>query len=132
MAAQKAQLPVTLIDNSQAALDKGLGFADKLLDKDVSKQRISKEDAASARTRLTPSTKMDDLSDVDFVIEAVPVGHLRISESTTGTENIVGNPGAQDTNIRSAASALCTTCHSRHEHVVDLHHQNCCRDRERS
>lgn len=48
--------------------------ADKLLEKDVAKERISKEDAAAARARLAPSTKMDDLSDVDFVIEAVPVG----------------------------------------------------------
>jgi 3-hydroxybutyryl-CoA dehydrogenase len=43
-----------------------------LLDKDVSKQRISQEDASAARSRLLPSTKLSDLSDVDFVIEAVP------------------------------------------------------------
>lgn len=45
---------------------------DKLLEKDVAKERILKDDAAAARERLTPSTSMDDLSDVDFVIEAVP------------------------------------------------------------
>ncbi|KAL9050247.1 MAG: hypothetical protein Q9162_006749 [Coniocarpon cinnabarinum] len=72
VAAQKAQLPVTLIDSSQTALDKGLSFADKLLEKDVSKEKITKEDAASARTRLSSSTRMEDLSEVDFVIEAVP------------------------------------------------------------
>jgi 3-hydroxybutyryl-CoA dehydrogenase len=73
VAAQKAQVPVMLIDSSQASIDKGLKFADKLLEKDVSKQRISQEDATKARERLTPSTKLDDLSGVDFVIEAVPV-----------------------------------------------------------
>lgn len=36
------------------------------------KQRITKEDAAAARERLTSSTRMEDLSNVDFVIEAVP------------------------------------------------------------
>ena len=46
--------------------------ADKLLEKDVSKGRISKEDAATAKERLLPSVNMEDLSDVDFVIEAVP------------------------------------------------------------
>lgn len=46
--------------------------ADKLLEKDVSKERITKEDASAARDRLQPSTNMSDLSDVDFVIEAVP------------------------------------------------------------
>ncbi|KAK1911717.1 hypothetical protein P3342_013022 [Pyrenophora teres f. teres] len=72
VAAQKASVPVRLIDNSQASIDKGLKFADKLLEKDVGKGRISKDDAAAARERLTSSTSLDDLSDVDFVIEAVP------------------------------------------------------------
>lgn len=46
--------------------------ADKLLEKDVAKQRITKEDAVATRERLTTSIKMEDLSNVDFVIEAVP------------------------------------------------------------
>ncbi|KAL0265327.1 hypothetical protein SLS55_001292 [Diplodia seriata] len=72
VAAQKAQIPVKVIDNSQASIDKGLKFADKLLEKDVGKQRISQDDASATRERLSSSTKLDDLSDVDFVIEAVP------------------------------------------------------------
>ncbi|KAI9823377.1 MAG: hypothetical protein M1819_001350 [Sarea resinae] len=72
VAAQRAQVPVMLVDSSQASIDKGLKFADKLLEKDVSKQRVSKDDAVAARERLQPSTKLDDLSSVDFVIEAVP------------------------------------------------------------
>ncbi|KAL1963265.1 hypothetical protein VTN77DRAFT_8488 [Rasamsonia byssochlamydoides] len=72
VAAQKAQIPVTLIDNSQASLDKGLKFAEKLLDKDVAKERLTREEANAVRGRLNPSLKLEDLSDVDFVIEAVP------------------------------------------------------------
>ncbi|KAG8413652.1 hypothetical protein J3459_014190 [Metarhizium acridum] len=72
VAAQKAQVPVTLIDTSDTALSKGLAFADKLLAKDVSKSRLTQEQADQARALLKPSTKMDDLSAVDFVIEAVP------------------------------------------------------------
>ncbi|KAJ4305159.1 hypothetical protein N0V90_000690 [Kalmusia sp. IMI 367209] len=72
VASQKANVPVRLIDTSQASIDKGLKFADKLLEKDVGKGRVSKEDAAATRERLMPSTKLEDLSDVDFVIEAVP------------------------------------------------------------
>ncbi|KID99342.1 NAD(P)-binding domain protein, partial [Metarhizium majus ARSEF 297] len=72
VAAQKAQVPVTLIDTSDAALSKGLAFADKLLAKDVSKSRLTQEQADQARALLKPSTKMEDLSAVDFVIEAVP------------------------------------------------------------
>ncbi|KAH6845603.1 3-hydroxyacyl-CoA dehydrogenase [Chaetomium sp. MPI-CAGE-AT-0009] len=72
VAAQKAQVPVTLVDSSQASLDKGLAFAEKLLVKDVSKQRITQEQADAARALLQPTTSIDDLSSVDFVIEAVP------------------------------------------------------------
>ncbi len=50
-----------------------MSMQDKLLEKDVGKGRISKDDAAAARERLSPSARMEDLSGVDFVIEAVPV-----------------------------------------------------------
>ncbi|MCJ1362488.1 hypothetical protein MMC16_001591 [Acarospora aff. strigata] len=72
VAAQKAQIPVILVDSSQASIDKGLKFAEKLLEKDVSKQRISKDDATATRNRLSTTTNISDLSTVDFVIEAVP------------------------------------------------------------
>ncbi|KAI0865728.1 3-hydroxybutyryl-CoA dehydrogenase [Xylaria cubensis] len=72
VAAQRAGVPVTLVDNSQASLDKGLAFADKLLAKDVSKSRITQEQADEARSKLTGATSIEQLSDVDFVIEAVP------------------------------------------------------------
>ena len=45
---------------------------DKLLEKDISKGRISKEEADECKSRLSSTTKIEDLSDVDFVIEAVP------------------------------------------------------------
>lgn len=46
---------------------------DKLLEKDVAKQRTSKSEADEARARLKGTTDMSTLSDADFVIEAVPV-----------------------------------------------------------
>ena len=72
VAAQKAEIPVILVDNAQASLDKGMAFADKLLSKDVSKQKITQEIADATKKRLTATTQMSDLSDVDMVIEAVP------------------------------------------------------------
>lgn len=72
VAAQKAQIPVTLVDSSQASIDKGLKFADKLLEKDVSKDKVTRDEATATRSRLFPTTKMEDLSTADFVIEAVP------------------------------------------------------------
>ncbi|MCJ1342002.1 hypothetical protein MMC31_000182 [Peltigera leucophlebia] len=72
VAARTAQVEVTLVDNSQASIEKSLEFADQLLAKDVSKSRISQADADASRARLSASTQLSDLSDADFVIEAVP------------------------------------------------------------
>lgn len=72
VAARAAKVPVTVVDNSQKSLDNGLAFADKLLTKDVSKEKISQSDADATRERLKTTTSMDDLGDVDMVIEAVP------------------------------------------------------------
>lgn len=72
VAARAAGVPVTVLDNSQKSLDKGLAFADKLLAKDVSKQKLSQADADATRERLTTTSNMDDFHDVDMVIEAVP------------------------------------------------------------
>ncbi|KAI5921381.1 3-hydroxybutyryl-CoA dehydrogenase [Camillea tinctor] len=72
VAAQKAGVPVTLVDTSEAALAKGMSFAEKLLAKDVSKSRITQDQADEARSRLSPTISMEELSKADFVIEAVP------------------------------------------------------------
>ncbi|GAB7361954.1 hypothetical protein MBLNU230_g1992t1 [Neophaeotheca triangularis] len=72
VAAQKAGVPVTLVDTSQASLDKGLSFAHKLLSKDVSKERITQATADETHSLLTPTTQIADLSAVDMVIEAAP------------------------------------------------------------
>lgn len=45
---------------------------DQLLEKDVSKQRLTTSEASTVRSRITASTQLSDLSAVDFVIEAVP------------------------------------------------------------
>ncbi|KAJ9151423.1 3-hydroxyacyl-CoA dehydrogenase [Coniochaeta hoffmannii] len=72
VASLKAKVPVTLVDSSPQSLEKGLSFAGKLLAKDVSKSRITQEEADEAWARLTPTNLIEELSDVDFVIEAVP------------------------------------------------------------
>ncbi|RMD42098.1 hypothetical protein DV735_g3032, partial [Chaetothyriales sp. CBS 134920] len=72
VAARNAGVPVTLVDSSQASLDKGLAFANKLLAKDVQKQKLSEAEAEAVKQRLTPALDISALSDVDMVIEAVP------------------------------------------------------------
>ncbi|KAF2863747.1 hypothetical protein K470DRAFT_254639 [Piedraia hortae CBS 480.64] len=72
VASRMAKVPVTVVDNSSKSLDKGLSFAEKLLAKDVGKNKITQSEADDTRGRLYPTTSMDELKDVDMVIEAVP------------------------------------------------------------
>ena len=65
-----AKLPVLLVDVSAASLTRATDFIKSNLDKDVTKKKMSAEDAAAALARFTTSTEMGALSDVDFVIEA--------------------------------------------------------------
>ncbi|KAI5794426.1 3-hydroxyacyl-CoA dehydrogenase [Peziza echinospora] len=72
VAAKVAKVPVTLIDNSQASIDRGLAFMDTLLKKDIAKQRITEAQADEIRSMVGSSTDIASLSNADFVIEAVP------------------------------------------------------------
>lgn len=78
VAATKAQVPrILLCDQSDVQLDKGLAFFDKLLAKDVSKGKLSQDDADRARASLTKAPGgAASLADIhadgppDLVIEA--------------------------------------------------------------
>jgi 3-hydroxyacyl-CoA dehydrogenase len=65
-----ANLPVTLVDTSEEALNRGLGNIHKTLDQNIANKRLDPETGAQARRLLTPTLKFDDLSDVDLVVEA--------------------------------------------------------------
>ncbi|PBK86991.1 hypothetical protein ARMGADRAFT_998645 [Armillaria gallica] len=71
VSALRAKVPVLLHDRSQDQVIKGLAFVDKLLEKDVSKGRISSEEAKEARDRITGVDGVHAMRDVDMVVEAV-------------------------------------------------------------
>lgn len=90
VAANVARLPVVLMDINKEQTDRGIQFMskcldiscshreatntllllDKLLDKDVSKSKITAEHAQGTRELVSTTNSMQSLSDVDIVIEA--------------------------------------------------------------
>lgn len=110
VAAQKAKVPVHVVDSQQASLDKGLKFRDKLLEKDIAKQRLSKDDAEAVKGRFTSSTNIEDFSDVDFVIEAVPV---RGSDERRGISSKADNSAQEIPDLKAKIfSQLASICPS--------------------
>ena len=71
---------VNLIDVSTQALEKGLGTISKNLERQVSKEKISKEDKQNALNNITlVSDIKDGVSNVDLVVEAaVSYTHLTL------------------------------------------------------
>ena len=72
VASLKAKVPVLLVDRSSAQIQKSLSLMDKLLAKDVSKGKITEQEANDAKQRITivpENVGINGLKDVDLVVE---------------------------------------------------------------
>lgn len=72
VSALRAKVPVLLHDRSAEQVTRGLSLVDKLLAKDVSKGRITSDEAKDARGRITvvgAEAGIKGLRDVDMVVE---------------------------------------------------------------
>ena len=65
-------LGVTMVDVEQGFLDRGMGAIRDSLDKLVSKERMSGEDAEVALGRIRTAIGLGSLSSCDLVVEAIP------------------------------------------------------------
>lgn len=66
-----AGLPVTIVDMSQDAIDRGVGIIRRNYEASAAKGRISAEQVANSMALLTSATDIAALDDCDLVIEAV-------------------------------------------------------------
>ena len=63
---------VTMVDIKQDFLDKGMETISKSLNRLVAKERMSKEDADNAMSRINASTDTNSCASADLVVEAIP------------------------------------------------------------
>jgi 3-hydroxyacyl-CoA dehydrogenase len=68
---RRLRVPVVISDLDQERVDKGLGHVQAEVDKLLSKQRISPDEANRLRGQLSGTTDLADFADCDLVIEAV-------------------------------------------------------------
>ena len=66
-----AGIPVTVLEQTQEALDKGLGVCRKNYENTAKKGRLTMEQVEERMALFTGTTDINDLADVDIVIEAV-------------------------------------------------------------
>ncbi|MDP7328516.1 MAG: 3-hydroxybutyryl-CoA dehydrogenase [Candidatus Thalassarchaeaceae archaeon] len=63
---------VTMIDIQQDYVDNGMATIQKSLDKLVSKERMTQDEANSALSRISVSVERSSAADADLVVEAIP------------------------------------------------------------
>src|SRR5262245_47166980 len=63
--------PVTIVETTQEALDRGIDRIKDTLSANAKRGRITESQAADRLAKLTPSLKMEDLGKADLIIEAV-------------------------------------------------------------
>ena len=69
--AAQAGIEVILVDSTQEAAERGKASSEKLLDKDLSRRRITEDRKAEVLDRITPATDHAALGGCDLIVEAV-------------------------------------------------------------
>jgi 3-hydroxybutyryl-CoA dehydrogenase len=115
---------VRLFDAAPGAVDRAFKTIDKSLAKFVDKGKLTSEDAAAARARLTSAASLDDFADVDYVVEAV-VESLEIKREIFGALDRITRP---DVILTSNTSSISITtigaATNRPDKVLGMHFMN--------
>lgn len=116
-----AGIPVTIVETSQEAIDRGLGIIRKNYEVTASKGKMKLEDVDGRMALLTPALSVDALADADLIIEAV-FENLDVKRSVFAKLDAVARPGAilaTNTSYLDIDDIAAAT--SRPESVIGLH-----------
>jgi 3-hydroxybutyryl-CoA dehydrogenase len=120
----RAGFPVTVVARSPEKAAGAVSAVFRSLARAVEKGRLTHTDASSAVERVTPSTSMDDLAEVDLVVEAV-VEELEAKQEVFRTLDKVCRPGAVLATTTSSLPVVeLADVTSRPEDVVGMHFFN--------
>ncbi|CAG8478979.1 19913_t:CDS:2, partial [Gigaspora rosea] len=122
--AKVAQLPVKIFDSNPEQIKKGLKFVDELIGKDVSKDRITEEEGNSTKKRITTVTDISELSDVDFVIEAVSENVDLKRKIFENLDKVLNKKSILATNTSSISITKIAAATKRPEKVIGMHFMN--------
>lgn len=89
----QAGLPVTVLEMSDEALDRGFATMEKNWSRGIRSGRITQAGVAENMGRLSRTTSYDDLADCDLIIEAV-FETMEIKKQVFGQLDKVAKPGA--------------------------------------
>ena len=88
-----AGLPVTIVETTQAALDRGLGVIRKNYETTAKRGRLTMDEVEARMGRLTGALDLSALSDADLIIEAV-FENMDVKKEVFGKLDAIAKPGA--------------------------------------
>lgn len=88
-----AGYPLTIVETTQEALDKGVQRIKDTLDANVKRGRATEAQAADRFARVTPSLKLEDLGSSDLIIEAV-FENMALKKEIFAKLDKIAKPGA--------------------------------------
>ncbi|MGH8677295.1 MAG: 3-hydroxyacyl-CoA dehydrogenase NAD-binding domain-containing protein, partial [Burkholderiales bacterium] len=116
-----AGIPVTLVEATQAALDKGIETIRKNYAGTVSKGRLSQEQMDRRLALLSPAMQLDTVKDADIVIEAV-FEDMKVKKDVFARLDALAKPGAiLATNTSTLDVNEIARSTARPEAVIGLH-----------
>ena len=117
-----AGIPVTIVETTQAALDRGLAVVRKNYDNTAKKGKLTAEQVAQRMALITGSLDMNALADSDLVIEAV-FENMAVKKEIFARLDAICKPGAVLASNTSAldVNEIASAAASRPEAVVGMH-----------
>jgi 3-hydroxyacyl-CoA dehydrogenase len=88
-----AGIPVTMVEMSQAALDRGIGVIRRNYEGSAAKGRMTTEQVEARMALITPALRMEELAQVDLVIEAV-FESMDVKKQVFSQLDAITKPGA--------------------------------------
>lgn len=122
--AAQAGFDVIVCDVDEKFIQRGLGSIDKFLAKTVEKGKMTAEEKTAVMGRIKGTTKMEDLKDVDFVIEAALETMEAKQDIFARLDKITRPEVVLGTNTSSLPITEIASATGRPEKVVGIHFFN--------
>ncbi len=116
--------PVNLIDIKQEFLDRGLAVIKKNLERQVSKEKITKDDADAALKRITPALQLEAATDTQIVVEAAIEDAATKRELFANLDKLCPKETILASNTSSISITEIAAATSRPEKVIGMHFFN--------
>ena len=114
-------IEVVLKDISMEAAEKGKAYSEKLLDKRISKGRMTEEKKASILSLIKPTANDEDLQGCDLIIEAVFENVELKHKITQSTEKYLAKDGVWGSNTSSLPITLLAEGSQTPENFIGIH-----------